>query len=92
VETMKKPSTWQHPDKSREEDIALLDMLHKIDKMGMSHAKAADFVNARYGTKWSRNAAIGIVSRVNKAHAAEPCKCVKPENKDGGQKPLWWWK
>ncbi len=67
---------------TRQEDIRDLRILHMTDILKMSRTE----VGAALGR--SKCSIIGIVHRLKAADSA--CECKKPENKDGGLKPLWW--
>ncbi len=69
----------------REDDERLLLALHLVEAEGRKATHAAKEVGLTKGQL------AGLRMRVRDESAkAGPCLCKKPENKDGGLKPLWW--
>lgn len=69
-------------------DKDLLQWMHWRDHDKLSMQEIGDRVGR------PRNSIIGGLNRVNLAlriaDDESPCAATKPENKDGGMKPLWW--
>lgn len=63
-------------------DQEMLTALHLRDNGGLSSQKIADALGVSRGT------VIGALQRIDQTQ--EPCRCVKPENRDGAMPPLWW--
>lgn len=68
----------------RMKDEQLLMALHLVENMGLSHSKAADLVGM------TKNACIGAINRVRNEPTGVHSILRNPDNKDGSQKPLWW--
>lgn len=68
----------------RERDMRDLDIMHRAQSAGESYAA----IGKRY--KLTRAAIGGIIKRIRDASDDVPCRCRKPENRDGGMPPRWW--
>ena len=69
---------------ARQKDEQLLMALHLVENMGLSHSKTAAIVGM------TKNACIGAISRVRNEPTGVHSIIRNPDNKDGSQKPLWW--
>jgi len=65
-------------------DERLLMALHLVENTGLSCGKAADVVGM------TRNACIAAINRVRNEETGVHSIIRNPENRDGSQKPLWW--
>ena len=63
-------------------DEETLDILDRHERQGQTGPAIAK----HYGT--SKSAIMGLIHRVRREE--QPCKCRKPENKDGGMPERWW--
>lgn len=56
------------------------------------HLKATGITAASIGERMgrSKSSILGMIHRVNEAANKHPCRCKKPENKDGSMGPRWW--
>ena len=71
-------------------DGEMLLALDLCERQGLSRHQAAEQIAAQYGTGRQANAVIGVIHRINAKTDAVPCRCRKPENRDGGMPPQWW--
>lgn len=65
---------------TREEDLYVLNILDMYDRY--SSPKIAKKLGM------TKNTVLGKIYRVRKVE--QPCRCIKPENKDGGMPNRWW--
>ena len=70
-------------------DGEMLLALDLCERQGLSRHQAAEQIAAQYGTGRQANAVIGVIHRINAKTDAVPCRCRKPENRDGGMPPQW---
>lgn len=63
-------------------DERLLRALHPCDHERMTMAAIGQALGV------SRSSVCGALKRIRDDE--QPCACVKPQNRDGGMRPLWW--
>lgn len=71
-------------------DREILEVLDAADRTRLSGSEIAKVLSLTLGRSVTRDAVLGIVHRVNRAHDAVPCLCKEPENMDGALRPRWW--
>ena len=77
------------PTPSRTDDLVALEVLDAFDNAGLRGAVLRDYVRRQTGVALTNGQVQGIRNRARQATAV-PCKCRKPENRDGGMPERWW--
>lgn len=65
-------------------DDEAVELLYLHYNLGIS----ASIIGQWFGT--SKRSVLGFTFRIRKQIELHECKCVKPENKDGGMPEKWW--
>ncbi len=73
-----------HGTLDRQKGEQILMALHLVENVGLTHKDAAHLVGM------TKNACIGAIARVRNEPTGVHSIIRNPANKDGSQKPLWW--
>jgi len=76
--------------KAKWSDREILEVMDAVDRQGLTPRVVAGALSRTLGRKVTRDAVLGLVHRISRAHEATTCACSRPENCDGGMPKRWW--